>query len=75
MADVIREWETINKIELLEQKIFEKSGIKPNSISHWNSSSNFQNSLAGIYTNADIEIEKVFNYNVAYMKSSKIRRT
>lgn len=66
MADIIREWETINKIELLEQRIFEKSGIKPNNISHWNSSSDFQNSLASIYTNASIEIEKVFNYNFSY---------
>lgn len=66
MNDGIREWDTINKIELLERKIFNKSGIKPNNVSHWNSAADFQKLLKEIYKPTDVELELYLDYNFTY---------
>lgn len=68
MNNQIREWESINKIELLEEKYFKKSGIKPNNISHWNSSDEYKEQLSQIYSVDETNLVKkeIFDYKFSY---------
>lgn len=68
MNESIKEWDSINKIEILEDRYFKKSGIKPNNISHWDSSKNFQDELRKIYNIEESQLEKnnIFDYTFSY---------